>query len=226
MKNELWLIWKEPVSRRRYKIGILYKEDNLYKFRYVTPELNEAVKDGFNYFPGFKDLTMVYESDSLFMNVMTRLPNVTRPDYLEILNYYNLDKDSDYFEILRATRGRTLTDNFEFVSAFDPSKIEFDVAGTSHSKDINKCKEYLEVNKKLYLEPERDNPNDKYAIKIVFKENDKVFHLGYVPMYYSKELLEELDKGTLYSAMIQSLNLESAFNDENITAKVKLILDV
>lgn len=53
-----------------------------------------------------------------------------------------------------------------------------------------------------------------------------MFHLGYVPMYYSKELLEELDKGTLYSAMIQSLNLESAFNDENITAKVKLILDV
>lgn len=27
MKIELWLIWKKPVSRRRFKIGILQKDE-------------------------------------------------------------------------------------------------------------------------------------------------------------------------------------------------------
>lgn len=226
MKDELWLIWKDPVSRRRYKIGKLIKEFNAYKFYYVTPELNDAKKVGFGFFPGFENLTRTYESDKLFANIVTRLPNETRPDYLEILNCYNLEKDSSDFEILKATRGRTITDNYEFVPAFDPSKIEFDVAGTSHCSDIEKCKNYLKVNKRLYLEPEPENHNDKNAIKIIFKENDKTYHLGYVPRYYCKELLHELEKGIEYSAMIQSLNLESQLNDENITANVKLILNI
>ncbi len=226
MKNQLWLIWKEPTSRRRYKIGILTKEKNEYKFNYVNPELDDARKAGYKYFPGFEDLTKIYESQTLFPNILTRLPNETRPDYLEILNCYNLEKDSDNFEILKATRGRTITDNYEFVPAFDPAKIEFDVAGTSHCKDIKKCKKLLEINKKLYLKPEPTNPSDKNAIKIIFKENNKEYHLGYVPRYYCQELLEKLNQGIEYSAMIKSLNLESNLNDENITANVKLILNV
>ena len=226
MKEELWLIWKDPISRRRYKIGSLIKENNRYIFSYVNPELDDARAVGFKYFPGFEDLTKSYESDDLFTNILTRLPNETRPDYLEILNCYNLERDSDDFNILKATRGRTITDNYEFVPAFDSSKIEFNVAGTSHCSDVKECKEYLKVNKKLYLEPEPENLNDSNAIKIIFKENDRSYHLGYVPRYYCKELLAELKKGIQYSAMIQSLNLESQLSDENITANVKLIFNI
>ena len=226
MKEELWLIWKDPTSRRRYKIGSLIKENNRYSFNYVNSELDDAKTVGFKYFPGFEDLRKSYESDTLFTNILTRLPNETRPDYLEILNCYNLEKDSDDFDILKVTRGRTLTDNYEFVPAFDPSKIEFDVAGTSHCSDVEECKHYLKVNKKLYLDPEPKNLKDPNAIKIIFKENDKSYHLGYVPRYYCKELLAELKKGIQYSAMIQSLNLESQLSDENITANVKLILNI
>lgn len=225
MKEELWLIWKEPISRRRYKIGTLIKMKDKYKFMYNDFELNDAKKVGFRYFPGFEDLTKSYENDSLFINILTRLPNENRPDYLEILNCYNLEKDSDTFEILKATRGRIFTDNYEFVPAFNPEKIEFDVAGTSHCEDIKECKKYLKINKRLYLEPEIENAMDSNAIKIIFKENNKKYHLGYVPRYYSKELLEELKKGTNYYAVIQSLNLESQLSDENITANVKLIFN-
>ena len=226
MKEELWLIWKDPVSRRRYKVGVLVKESSKYKFTYVNPELSDAKLVGFNYFPGFEDTNKVYENNELFTNIATRLPNATRPDYLEILNCYNLEKDSDEFKILKATRGRTITDYYEFVAAFDSNKLEFDVAGTSHCSDVEKCKEYLKVNEKLYLEHEPNNPKDSNAIKVIFKENGVCYHLGYVPRYYSEELLKELNKGINYSAMIQSLNLESQLNDENITAKVKLILDI
>lgn len=226
MKDELWLIWKEPISRRRYKVGALVKESSKYKFYYVNPELNDAKEVGFNYFPGFEDTSKIYENEKLFINIATRLPNPARPDYLEILNCYNLERDSDNFEILKATRGRIVTDNYEFVSAFDPNRVEFDVAGTNYCKDVEECKKYLKINDKLYLEHELNNEKDNHAIKVIYERNGNKYHLGYVPRYYSKEILNELNKGTEYSAMIQSLNLDSQLSDEKITAKVKLILDI
>ena len=226
MNNELWLIWKEPLSHKRFKIGILIKLNDGYEFSYVDPELGEARKVGFNFFPGFNDLSKTYKNNELFINIASRLPNKGRIDYLEILNSYNLDKESSDFDILKATRGRTLTDNYEFVPAFDLNKIEFDVAGTRHCKDINKCKDFLKINRVLYLEPEPNNKNDENAVKVVLKENGKLYHLGYVPRNYSKELLNELNKGAKYSAMIQNLKFNSPFSDENIVANVKLIFDV
>lgn len=226
MNNELWLIWKEPLSHKRFKIGILIKLNDGYEFSYVDPELGEARKVGFNFFPGFNDLSKTYKNNELFINIASRLPNKGRIDYLEILNSYNLDKESSDFDILKATRGRTLTDNYEFVPAFDLNKIEFDVAGTRHCKDINKCKDFLKINRVLYLEPEPNNKNDENAVKVVLKENGKLYHLGYVPRYYSKELLNELNKGAKYSAMIQNLKFNSPFSDENIVVNVKLIFDV
>ena len=226
MNNELWLIWKEPLSHRRFKIGILIKLNDGYEFSYVDPELGEARKVGFNFFLGFNDLSKTYKNNELFINIASRLPNKGRIDYLEILNSYNLDKESSDFDILKATRGRTLTDNYEFVPAFDLNKIEFDVAGTRHCKDINKCKDFLKINRVLYLEPEPNNKNDENAVRVVLKENGKLYHLGYVPRYYSKELLNELNKGAKYSAMIQNLKFNSPFSDENIVANVKLIFDV
>lgn len=226
MNNELWLIWKEPLSHRRFKIGILIKLNDGYEFSYVDPELGEARKVGFNFFPGFNGLSKTYKNNELFINIASRLPNKGRIDYLEILNSYNLDKESSDFDILKATRGRTLTDNYEFVPAFDLNKIEFDVAGTRHCKDINKCKDFLKINRVLYLDPEPNNKNDENAVRVVLKENGKLYHLGYVPRYYSKELLNELNKGAKYSAMIQNLKFNSPFSDENIVANVKLIFDV
>ena len=226
MNNELWLIWKEPLSHKRFKIGILIKLNDGYEFSYVDPELGEARKVGFNFFPGFNDLSKTYKNNELFINIASRLPNKGRIDYLEILNSYNLDKESSDFDILKATRGRTLTDNYEFVPAFDLNKIEFDVAGTRQCKDINKCKDFLKINRVLFLEPEPNNKNDENAVKVVLKENGKLYHLGYVPRYYSKELLNELNKGAKYSAMIQNLKFNSPFSDENIVANVKLIFDV
>lgn len=34
---------------------------------------------------------------------------------IEILNYYDLENNSEDFEILKHTKGRLITDNFEFV---------------------------------------------------------------------------------------------------------------
>lgn len=225
MKKEMWLIWKHPESRRRYKIGILNYDGKNYTFRYVNPELNNATEVGFRYFPGFEDIHKIYESKELFANIETRLPNTKRTDYLEILNAYNLEEGSTKLEILKATKGRLVTDNYEFVPAFERSKVEFDVAGTRHCPDVKKCKDLIHVNDKLLLELDLDNAYDKNAIKVIYNKNGEKYHLGYVPRYYTNELAELLKNNINYSAMIQSLNFESEISDEDITAFVKLIFN-
>ena len=226
MPEELLMIWKAPISRRRFIIGKLSKKENTYYFKYTNPELEDAKKDGFNYFPGFNYLDKEYTSNTLFANIATRLPNPSRPDYLEILNSYNLESDSTKMEILKATKGRLLTDNFEFVQPFDRNnKIEFDIAGTSHYLLEKNIKENLKINDNLELEHEPDNKSDKYAIKVLYECEDKMVLLGYVPRYYSKELASLLAAGTKYSAKIESLRLESDIRDEDVTASVKLIFE-
>ncbi len=226
MKKSMWLIWKQPESRRRYKVGTLTKTNDKYTFVYEDPELSEALKVGFDYFPGFNDINLKYESDHLFANISTRLPNKKREDYLQLLNIYNLENDSNEFDILQATKGRLITDNFEFVPVFDKNKLEFDVAGTRYSKDLKKCKDLLEVNDELLFELEPDNIEDENAIKVIFIKNNNKYHIGYVPRYYTKQLAELLQNNIKYSALIKSVNTETIIRDEDITASVKLIFDV
>lgn len=225
MKNEMWLIWKQPETRRRYKVGVLSYVNNLYIFKYINPELNNAKKVGFTFFPGFENINNIYESNELFANIETRLPNTGRADYLEILNSYNLDSSSSKLDILKATKGRLITDNYEFVPVFDASKIEFDIAGTRHSSDIKKCKKLLNINDKLLLELEPSNTEDVNAIKVIYVKDGEKYHIGYVPRYYTKELAELLKKNIQYSAMIKNLNFESDIYDEDISTIVKLIFN-
>lgn len=225
MNGDMWLIWKHPETRRRYKIGVLMYNEGKYIFNYINPELDDAIKIGFDYFPGFDDINRQYVSTELFGNISTRLPNVKRPDYLEILNSYGLEKNSTKLEILKATKGRLLTDNYEFVPVFDTKKVEFDVAGTGHCVGAKRCKGLININDKLQLLLEPENIYDKNAIKVIFNKNGKSYHLGYVPRYYSKELSELLKNNIEYSAMIKSLNFDSEIYDEDITAYVKIIFN-
>lgn len=225
MENELWLIWKDPKKRIRYKVGTLRYLNDTYYFEYTNPELDDAIKAGFKYYPGFEDLNEKYESNVLFANIFTRLPNEYRPDYLSILNAFNLNSNSTCFEILKETRGRLLTDNYEFVPSFDEKKIEFDIAGTRYIKELDLLKDKLDINVSLYLEVENNNKYDESAIKIKFESNGNYYYLGYVPKYYSKYIKDILEKNISYSAMINGINFDSKIYDEHITVKVKLIFD-
>ena len=149
------LIWNNSQTRSRLKIDIL-SQDEKYTFKYVNLE----------------DVNRVYESKELFANIETRLPNHARADYLSILNSYNLEINSSKFDILKSTKGRLITDNYEFVHVLDKNKIEFDVDGTRHCDDIKRYKDLICINDKLLLELDSD----------------------YVPRYYTAGLTELLKK--------------------------------
>lgn len=224
MRN-LWLIWKNPTTRRRFRVGTLSFDENekKYKFEYTNPELDDAKKGGFVSFPGFNDLNKKYESDNLFINITSRFPNPERPDYLEILNSYNLKSNSTDEEILEATRGRLMTDNFEFVPEFDKTKIEFDVAGIRHVGNFEKVKNLIQDNDVLRLKLDPENEFDKYSIKVCYcNGNGEEIELGFVPRYYSRQLTELL-KTKKYSAMVKRIRFDRKIPDEYISVSVKLV---
>ena len=108
---------------------------------------------------GFNDLDKIYESTVMFSNISTRLPNPARPDYLEILNLYDLNLGNSPMEILGRTKGKLLTDNFEFIKVFDAQKSRFDIAGTRYyiSEELRNI---LKVNDKLFLVKDSNNKQD------------------------------------------------------------------
>lgn len=232
--EELLLVWRRPSSdssnRRRYVIGRLAKSVNDDKDRYIfrySDEFDEARKVGLEYFAGFDgEESKKFESNELFPSVLNRLPSRDRNNYLEILNLYGLDRNAREWEILKATKGRLLTDNFEFVPAFDQEKIEFDVAGMRHRKiDIKKMKKDLRVDAKILLEPELGNKYDEDAIKVILPVKDKRYHIGYVPRYYSGDLAKYVKSDRKYSALVSRVDMNTKNHDEKVVVKVRLLFD-
>lgn len=224
MKKEMWLIWKSVITRRRFIVGKLTENDGFF-FSYVAEELPLAQKNGFDCFPGFEDLEKTYYSKDLFINIETRLPNPLRPDYEDILRYYDLNIENSKMEILMKTKGRLLTDNYEFVPVFDPKNLNFEIAGTSHCEGTTKYKDQLKLCTNFLLILDDNNPYDENSIKIMFVHGKEQYHVGYVPRYYSKELSILLRKNISYEGHIEKLRLNSLLSDENITVSLKLIFD-
>ena len=83
--ESLLLIWKDPKTRTRYKIGRLEKNEENFIFEYVDPELSTALRNKFTIYPGFPDLNKVYVAPDLFPNISGRLPNKTRNDYIDMI---------------------------------------------------------------------------------------------------------------------------------------------
>ncbi|MEG0073440.1 MAG: HIRAN domain-containing protein [Clostridia bacterium] len=224
MKKELWLIWKEPTSRKRHVVGTLIKHNTNYTFKYNLNEVEEAKKNGFDYFPGFNDVKKIYQGEKLFTNIIARLPNVNREDYVAILESYNLTKENDAIEILEKTKGRLLTDTFEFVPVFNETNIEFEIAATRYSQDIKKCINLLKVGDNVILELEKNNQYDKNAVIIFIDKNNNKHKLGYVPNYYAEYIATALKKEKHeYTAKIINLKENSLINDEQITVKLDFV---
>lgn len=53
----------------------------------------------------------------MFHNILARFPNPKRPDYDKILSQFNLDRNSDEWDILSHTKGRLITDTYEFIES-------------------------------------------------------------------------------------------------------------
>lgn len=205
--NFLYLIWKDPETRRNFTIGKLTRGEK-YIFEYCE-DAGEAEEAGWKLLGTFPDY-QVYESESLFPVFSSRLPDKKRRDISKILKKYGL-KEYDEFELLRRSGARLPIDTYEFVDPIfsKDEKIERDffVMGIRHhaacSGENCELLPVLNEGDVLLFEEEPENEYDPFAIRIVTGQGE---HLGYIPRYYNKPILERLHKGASYSCKVVAVN--------------------
>jgi hypothetical protein len=224
-KDYIYVIWKEPETRRQYTIGELCKNDN-YQFSYGY-EIKKAIDKGFNGLICFENFDETYCNNVLFPAFSSRLPNENRRGIERILNKYGLNQ-YDAYELLKRSGGKTPTDNLEFIdplpNKFNGEQIEryFYIAGTRHyiGCEGKECTKSVNIEKEdsLKLVLESDNEYDCYAIKIYDGFSN---HIGYIPRYYSELLTDFIKQGYECYCEVSIINKE---NNCNECIKAKLII--
>lgn len=107
---KLKLFWKDT-NEKKYNLGILYKENGIYKFDIFEDQLKQAIQNGCYGIGNFTFLSNHYESDVLFDFFSNRLPDKDDDDCKKLMQLYNLDT-YDEMELLKNTKGRVFTDNY------------------------------------------------------------------------------------------------------------------
>lgn len=206
MKNKhdfLYIIWKDPGSRRNYIIGKLSRA-NGYTFEYCN-EYEEAQKVGWKLLEAFPEVR-VYRSDELFAAFAGRLPDPKRRGIDAILQKYGLT-EYDGYELLRKSTGRQPMDTYEFIDPIfaDDESIqrEFYVMGVRyyagcHGDDCSKRPD-IRKGDELILTTEPENAWDPFAVKV---KTQSGYMMGYVPRYYSESVSDRLEQGTSYSCTV------------------------
>lgn len=218
--NFLYVIWKDPRSRRNYIIGKLSRTDG-YKFEYCN-EYKNAQEVGWKLLNAFPE-EKIYESTELFAAFAGRLPDPKRKGIEVILKKYGLDK-YDGYELLRKSTGRQPMDTYEFIDPIFPEdeRIERDfyLMGIRHHAECHgencSMRPVLDEGDELVLIPEPENELDSFAVRV---ESSNRKMLGYIPRYYSESVSKRLASSMTYSCVVT----EIATNAECETCiKVKL----
>ena len=113
-RDIVYLVWSNVTTGRKYKVGILYKENGVFYFKYIVENVKKAQEEGFPLLIAFPQINATYENPQLFAVFGARLPDKTRPEIDVILKEYNM-KEYDEFELLKRSGAKLPTDNYEFV---------------------------------------------------------------------------------------------------------------
>ena len=113
-KDLVYLVWTDVKTGNKYKVAMLYKENETYYFKYILENVKEAQKDGFELLVAFPQINATYENPHLFAVFGARLPDRRRPEIDKILEEYGMTEYNE-FELLKRSGAKLPTDNYEFV---------------------------------------------------------------------------------------------------------------
>lgn len=205
--NFLYLIWKDPNSRRNFIIGKLSKGEK-YTFEYCG-DYKKALEAGWNLLNAFP-YERLYENDKLFAAFASRLPDPKRRDIENILKKYGLDR-YDGYELLKNSSGKLPIDTYEFIDPIFPDDAtvdkDFYLMGVRHHMpcDGKYCsfRANIKIGSELILSPDKNNQHDKYAVSVRLQDGTMI---GYIPRYYSKSVYMRLEKNMTYLCKITEMS--------------------
>ena len=61
-KDLVYLVWKDINTGNKYKVAILYKENEKFYFKYILENVKEAQKYGFSLLVAFPNIESIYEN--------------------------------------------------------------------------------------------------------------------------------------------------------------------
>ncbi len=193
--DKIYLTWKKNFDSSRRIIAILEKDDDSYKFYYLKENLDMAIKEGFQYYPAFQDLNEIYTNNVLDI-FQRRLLNPARRDYEDFLSYWEAnDYKNDIFALLGLTGAKLLTDNFEFIAPHEeiPARFLTNVSriNIADKSVIDEAKTLTnkELQERLSLIQDKNNPHDYKAIKVLF---DSKF-LGFIKSIHCKNIYDAFE---------------------------------
>jgi hypothetical protein len=219
-RDFLYLIWKDPESRRNYTVGKLSR-GNPYTFEYCE-EYKEAMEAGWELLKAFPE-DKKYTSPTLFAAFESRLPDPKRRGIDDILKKYGLD-EFDGYELLRKSTGRLPIDTYEFIDPIFPDDVtvmrEFYIVGIRHNARCHGVQRSdfpaVSLDDELELRPEPTNEYDSSAVAVFAKQGEM---LGYIPRYYSEDISARLARGMTYDCSV--IEIDKRRNCENFL-KVRL----
>ena len=214
----LKVVWKDLDSRQRFCIGELRREVDSYTFQYRAEDVAKAQKKGFKGLVAFPNFDEVYREDKMFSVFESRLPDRRRSDIEDILHRYGL-KEFDAFELLKKTEGRQPIDTLEFILPIDLTEKEtvknFWVAGVRHyesctGREHEECTKKLEFPEgaPLVLEAEPHNDFDTCAVVVKYHTDEGYIKVGYMPMYYAREVSTALTQKDLFDVTCEVLSFD------------------
>jgi len=166
--GHIFLAWRKGPGCSRVIIGVIKKNATEgVTFKYIKDGLAKAKKDGYVTYPDFPDENKVY-TDRVLDIFSQRINKSEREDIYKYYQYWEVapEKKDDKYYLLAHTQGMLPTDNFELLANYNPIK---GLSFTSELCSLTHLKlpvGTLVEGDLLRWERERNNPYDKYAIKV------------------------------------------------------------
>lgn len=220
-QESLYLIWKDPISRRQYMVGELTK-GHQYEFKYCY-EVQLAIEAGFSPLASFIDINKVYTSERLFPAFSSRLPDRKRVGIESILVKYGLT-EYDGFELLKRSKAMLPIDNLSFDSHFtDGEPLNFNVAGVRHylgceGEDCDSARK-VSCGDFFKVVHESNNTEDPNALQLLDSQENLI---GYIPRYHCEDILKSLCKECDYSCEVKEVVKDKQNCSACIKAELKL----
>jgi hypothetical protein len=166
--GNIHLTWRKGAGFPRHIVGVIKRNatDGI-SFSYNQHLIDAAKKDGFTPYVEFKDIEKNY-TENVIEIFGQRLMKQERSDISSFYSFWQIDHKfaGNKYYMLAHTQGLLPIDNFEFLAEYYPIKdLSFvsDLAGLTHSKlDPS----HLIAGDELNYIKERNNPYDKYAVKV------------------------------------------------------------
>jgi hypothetical protein len=145
-----------------------------------------------------RDLREVYRSRTLFPLFANRLISEKRPEYCDFLRWLDIQEtEADPLVLLARTEGVRATDSLTVFPCPEPDTegqyvVHFFGHGLRYLPDDARARiAKLRSTERLYLMPDPQNPQDRYAIAL--RTEDPATIVGYCPRYISRDFLKVLE---------------------------------